>query len=324
MDETEWHIPIPLRPTPERCAFDLDRALGAVVGVKSVVPSDAFTAATLGTERSGSGVVIREDGLVLTIGYVVTEAELVWLTSPELGGVPAHVIAVDQSTGFGLVQALRRLDVTPLELGDSAAIEPGHSCVLASSGGPQHAVRTMVVGREPFAGYWEYLLENPIFTSPPHPFWGGAGLIGDDGRLIGIGSLILQHKEPDGRQVDMNMVVPIELLTPILDDMLAYGRSLGPARPWLGLFCGENSGGVVVQSVSSGAPADKAELRPGDRILAVGKKEIGDLADLWRAVWHSGPAGTVINMTVRRGSGRFETGISSADRASFLKTPRLH
>ncbi len=308
-DETDWQIPEPLQPAPERYAFDLDRALRGIVGLKAIVPPDAFTAATLGTERAGSGVVIREDGLVLTIGYVITEAETVWLTSPEGGGVPAHVVAIDQTTGLGLVQALGRLNLPVVELGDSTDVEAGQSAVLASSGGREHAVRTMVVGREPFAGYWEYLLENPIFVSPPHPFWGGAGLIGEDGKLLGIGSLILQHRESEGRQIDMNMVVPIELLPPILDDLLLRGRSSAPPRPWLGIFCGERTGGVVVQSVTTGAPADKADIRPGDRILAVGDTEIGDLADLWRAVWRAGPAGTKISMTLGRGRGRVETAV---------------
>src|SRR5579871_5895674 len=195
MDEEDWQIPAQLQPSPEQFDFDLDGVLHSVVGLQTQIPADAFTASTLGTERAGSGVVIREDGLVLTIGYLVTEAETIWLTSATGGGVPAHVVAVDQATGFGLVQALGRLDLPPVELGDSTDIEAGVMAVMASSGGRQHAVQTEVVGRERFAGYWEYLLERPIFTAPPHPFWGGAGLFGSDGKLLGIGSLILQQKD---------------------------------------------------------------------------------------------------------------------------------
>src|SRR5207237_4967739 len=107
----EWEIPAEIQPKPEDCAFDLERALSAVLGLRATVPEDAFTAGTLGTERAGSGVLIREDGLVLTIGYLVTEAETMWLTSEGGGAVQGHVLAYDQETGCGLVQALGRLNI---------------------------------------------------------------------------------------------------------------------------------------------------------------------------------------------------------------------
>ncbi len=324
MDEEDWQIPAMLQPSPEQYEFDLDSVLKSVVSVQAQIPADAFTAGTLGTERAGSGVVIRDDGLVLTIGYLITEAETVWLTSPEGGGVRAHVVAVDQTSGFGLVQALGRLDLPSVEFGDSATLDAGAPVVIASAGGRQHAVRTEVVGREPFAGYWEYLLERPIFTSPPHPFWGGAGLFGTDGKLLGVGSLILQQKEPGGRKTDLNMVVPIELLPPILDDLLLHGRPSEPARPWLGLFCAEQGDQVQVQGVSPGGPADQADIRPGDRIISVGSAKVTDLAEFWRALWSSGPAGTSISLTLGRGRSRVPATVTSGDRAGFLRPPILH
>src|SRR6476661_3711541 len=185
----EWEIPAEIQPQPDEWGFDLERALSAVVGLQAAVPEDAFTAAVLGTERAGSGVLIREEGLVLTIGYLITEAESIWLTSSVGGAVPATVIGYDQETGFGLVQALGRLNVPPLEIGASQRVGAGDRGVVAAEGGRRHAVAATVVARQEFAGYWEYLLDRAIFTAPAHPFWGGAALIGGDGSLIGVGSL---------------------------------------------------------------------------------------------------------------------------------------
>ncbi len=190
MDQ-DWDIPTNLQPDPDDYPFDLDRALRAVVGLRSHVPADAFTAGTLGTERTGNGVVIREDGLVLTIGYLITEAEQVWLITHDGRAVPGHALAFDPTSGFGLVLALGKLGLPALELGDSEGLEVGAEAIMAAGGGRHHAIETRVVGRQEFAGYWEYLLENAIFTAPAHPFWSGSALIGKDGRLMGTGSLIL-------------------------------------------------------------------------------------------------------------------------------------
>src|SRR6516162_2685241 len=232
----DWEIPSEIQPKPADCAFDLERALNAVLGLRATVPQDAFTAGSLGTERAGSGVLIRSDGLVLTIGYLVTEAETIWLTSEGGGAVPGHVLAYDQESGFGLVQALGRLNMPPIELGTGQRVGAGDRAIIAAEGGRRHAIAVRVVARQEFAGYWEYLLDHAIFTAPAHPFWGGAALINADGRLIGIGSLHVQNANGRELRRDVNMVVPIELLPPILDDMLTYGRPNRPARPWLGVY----------------------------------------------------------------------------------------
>src|SRR4051812_41054112 len=269
MDEPDWKIPDRLQPTPEQYAFDLEEAMRSVLVVRANIPADATTAQMLGTERSGNAVLIGKDGLALTIGYLINEAESVWLTSPEGHVAPAHVVAIDQSSGFGLVQALGKLDLPALQIGDSTEVGRGDAALFAAAGGRHHALKVDIAGRQPFAGYWEYLLEHPFFTHPAHPVWSGGALISDDGKLIGIGSLIVQHSLPGGRQTDLNMVVPTELLTPIMEDLLTRGRSSAPPRPWLGLYCGENEGIVFVQRVTPGGPADQAHLRPGDRIVAV-------------------------------------------------------
>ena len=320
----DWEIPSEIQPKPDDCAFDLDRALSAVLGVRAMVPEDAFTAGTLGTERAGSGVLIRRDGLVLTIGYLVTEAETIWLTSEGGGAVPGHVLAYDHETGFGLVQALGRLSVPPLEIGAGMRVGAGDRAIMAAEGGRRHAIAARVVARQEFAGYWEYVLDRAIFTAPAHPFWGGAGLIGADGTLIGIGSLHVQHSSGRELRRDVNMVVPIDLLPPILDDMLSYGRPNRPPRPWLGLYAAEVEDAIVVAGLAEKGPASQAGLRPGDRILSVRDDQVASLAGFWRKVWAGGPAGSEIVLQVMRDSETLEKRIQSADRKRFLKAPKLH
>ena len=320
----DWEIPAEFQPKPEDFAFDLDRALSGVLGLQATVPEDAFTAGTLGTERAGSAVLIRPDGLVLTIGYLITEAESIWLTSSLGGAVPGHVLGYDQETGFGLVQALGRLNIAPLEIGARTRVGAGDKVVLAAEGGRRHAVAATVVARQEFAGYWEYLLDRAIFTAPAHPFWGGAALIGADGRLIGIGSLHVQHSNGRELRRDVNMVVPIDLLPPILDDLLTYGRPNRPPRPWLGLYAAEVEDAIVVAGLSDRGPASKSGLKPGDRILAVRDDPVSSLAGFWRKVWAGGPAGSEIVLQVGRDGAQQTVRITSADRTRFMKTPKLH
>ena len=320
----DWEIPGEIQPKQADCAFDLDRALSAVLGLRATVPEDAFTASTLGTERAGSGVLIRKDGLVLTIGYLVTEAETIWLTSAGGGAVPGHVLAYDQETGFGLVQALGRLNIPPLELGIGLRVGAGDRAVMAAEGGRRHAIAARVVARQEFAGYWEYVLDRAIFTAPAHPFWGGAALIGADGRLIGIGSLHVQHANGRELRRDVNMVVPIELLPPILDDMLTYGRPNRPARPWLGLYAAEVEDAIVVGGVAERGPARPGGGRRGDPIVAVREDTVGSLAGFWRKVWAGGPAGSEVVLQVVRDNESLTVRVLSTDRTRFLKAPKLH
>ncbi|MBR0679303.1 serine protease [Roseomonas eburnea] len=322
MAKDDWDVPEHLQPDPTDFSFDLDAALGRVVGLRSQVPADAYTARVLGTDREGSGVVIR-DGLVLTVGYLVTEAESIWITAADGRAVPGHTLAVDQETGFGLVQALGKLGIAPMELGDSEALRIGAPVVLAAAGGRPHAVSAKLVARQPFAGYWEYLLEDALFTAPAHPSWGGAGLIGPDGKLMGIGSLILQQGE-EGRRLDLNMVVPVHRLSPILNDLLTLGRVNRPARPWLGLYATEDEEGVAVASLAPGGPAENSGVRSGDRVLSVGGAAVTDLAELWRAVWSAGDAGATVKLKLGRARGSRDVSVVSSDRSSFLKHPRLH
>jgi S1-C subfamily serine protease len=239
--------------------------------------------------------------------------------------VPGHALAVDFETGFGLVQALGRLEAPAIAMGH-ATPETGVQTVMAAAGGGDEggAVACSLVAKEPFAGYWEYVLDEALFVAPAHPSWGGAALIGPDGTLAGIGSLVLQHRDKRGRRLDLNMCVPVGLLRPILDDLLAYGRVNKPARPWLGLYAADQEEGIIVASVAPRGPAERAGLRTGDRILGLDGAEATDLAALWRSLWSRGSAGVKVSVEAERDGRRFSVPVASADRASFLKAPRLH
>ncbi|MBO1075062.1 S1C family serine protease [Roseomonas marmotae] len=322
-DEDEM-VPVALQPQPGDYAYDLDHALSAVVTLHARVPEDAFTAGTLGTERLGNAVLIRESGLLLTIGYLVTEAEEIWLTTAGGRVVAGHVMAYDQVTGFGLVQALGPLGIPALALGESGRIEVGARIVFAGAGGRPAALAGRIIARQEFAGYWEYLLDEAIFTAPAHPHWGGAALIGPKGDLIGIGSLQLGHDPGDGRVRILNMSVPTDLLKPILEEMLMRGRANRPPRPWLGVSASSDDGQVVLAGVTRRGPAARAGLREGDVILAVAQEPVNDLAAFLRGIWSLGEAGVDIPLVVEREGDRFEVRVTSGDRQRFLKSAPLH
>jgi S1-C subfamily serine protease len=320
----DWTIPAELQPDPANYAFNLDAVLAAVVGLRATAPADAFTASALGTEREGSGVVIADDGLVLTIGYLITEAETVWITAADGRSVPGHALAFDAESGFGLVQPLGRLALPKLELGDSEGAALGEPVLFASAGGRRRAIETRVVGRQEFAGYWEYLLDDAIFTAPAHPFWGGGALIDRNAKLLGIGSLSLQQGDADGNRLDMNMIVPIDLLRPILGDLCSYGQVNRPPQPWLGVYAMEDDERVVIGGVADGGPADQAGLRQGDQVLAVEDEEVTDLAGFWRSVRDRGPAGARVTLSVQRDHRKLRVPVATVDRRRLLKAPRMH
>ena len=321
--QVDWEIPAEARPRPEDYSFDLERALSAVVFIRSQVPEDAFTAQVLGTERAGNGILISDSGLIVTIGYLVTEAESLWLVANNGQTVQGDVIGYDHETGLGLIQALGRLTVRPMEVGSSADLRLNEQTVLAAGGGRRHALASKVAAKREFAGSWEYLLDEAIFTTPVHPNWGGTGLIDRHGRLVGVGSLFIQDAGPDG--TDGNMVVPIDVLKPILDPMQKTGHTGRPPRPWLGLYAADTDEAIVVAGMASAGPASQGGVMIGDEIVKVAGAPIQGLSDLFRNVWGLGHAGVDIPLTVRREeSGAHEITLRSADRMSFLRKPRLH
>jgi S1-C subfamily serine protease len=320
---SDWEMPLAVQPKPEHYDYDLEEALNSIVGLRAIVPSDAFTAETLGTERAGNGVLIR-DGVVVTIGYLITEAQTIWLHLAGGHAVPGHVLAYDQETGFGLVQALARLDAPTLPLGRSREAKVGDAVVVAGAGGRKHSVVARIAAKQEFAGNWEYVLDEAFFTAPAHPFWGGTAMIGGDGALLGIGSLQVQQVRDSGTAEPLNMIVPIDILKPILEDLLTLGRPNHPPRPWLGLNATEIEDKIVVARVSNGGPARRANLRPGDIVLAVAGTKVSDLAGFFRTVWSLGKAGVQVPLTIYRDGRTIEARVTSGDRNRFLKGPSLH
>ncbi|MGQ0546108.1 MAG: S1C family serine protease [Betaproteobacteria bacterium] len=320
---TDWAFPAEMRPRPEDWRFDLDSALESVVLLRSEIPEDAFTAPLLGTERAGNGVVIGDDGLVLTIGYLVTEASTIWLTTNKGAVAAGFPVAYDQATGFGLVQPLGKLGVRAIARGSAASCQVGANVVVAGQGGRPHALKATVFAKREFAGYWEYVLDEAIFTAPAHPQWGGAALIGADGKLLGIGSLLVQEKI-DAGTIQGNMVVPIDLLEPILEDMTRLGRADRPPRPWLGLYVTEAGSRLVVAGLAPGGPAERAGIQVGDIVSQAGGGAPSSLADLFRRIWRAGTAGAEVALKLVRDGKFIDTRIVSADRNDFLKKPHLH
>jgi S1-C subfamily serine protease len=322
-DATEWEFPERFRPKPETLAFDLQSALASMLMLRAEVPEDAFTAGALGTERVGNGVVIRADGLVLTIGYLIAEAETIWLTTNSGTVVPGHALAYDYVTGFGLVLPLGQLSLPFLERATTDDVSPGTEVIAISHGGLAHALNARVLARREFAGYWEYVLDEALFTAPAHPHWSGAALLNLDGKLLGIGSLLVQ--EPiAGQRIDANMFVPVSLLEPILNDMTTIGRAKRPTRPWLGMYTTELEGNLVVSGLADGGPADRAGVTPGDIVIDVAGQRVAKLAEFFRTIWQQGPAGTEVPLTLVRGKNQVHVRVQSRDRSDFLKKPQQH
>ena len=321
---TDWEINAKVQPKPESYGFDLDRALASVVSLRAQIPDDAFTAQILGTVREGNAIVVGESGLVLTVGYLITEADRVWVVCQSGKLASGYVLASDSETGFGLVQALEPLDAPAIEFGSSAALRIGDPVVVAGCGGRRRSVAARVIAKREFAGYWEYLLDEGIFTSPPHPNWGGTALIGPDGRLAGVGSLFVQQAQSGAAAVDGNLIIPIDILKPVLGDLTTMGRINKIPRPWLGLYTTENDDRLVVAGVARGGPAQKADVRVGDMVLAVGGEPVRGLASMFRRIWSTGSAGVRVPITVLRNGIPVEIDVHSGARADFLKAPRLH
>jgi S1-C subfamily serine protease len=296
-----------------------EEILKAVVKIRAVVPKDARSARTLGTEREGHGVVIDSKGHILTIGYLISDAETIEVTGPAGKPVHATFVGYDHNTGFGLLRADESLRVEPMKLGQSSEIKEGDPLLVAGHGGKDSVQVGQVIARKEFVGYWEYLIENAIYITPPYPNFGGAALIDRDGRLIGIGSIFTQMAIPGLGAIPCNMFVPIDLLNPILPDLITRGRSREAPRPWLGLNAEEAHGRVFVTRVTSEGPAERAGLQPEDLILGVNGKPVSGLADFYRKVWALGSAGVDVSLSILRGTQIRDIIIHSTDRYQSLR-----
>jgi S1-C subfamily serine protease len=291
--------------------------LDAVVRIKATVPAEARTAASLGTEREGNGIVIDREGRVLTIGYLILEAQRIEVTTADGKVYPARFVGYDHDTGFGILQTAPPLPGPPIALGDSSAVAVGDS-VQVLTAGELAGINARVVMRKEFVGYWEYLLEDALYVVPVHPDYGGAALVAEDGRLIGIGSILTRLEMDEVGWIPCNMFVPIDLLKPILDQLIATGQAGGAAKPWLGLQSAEVQGRVFVTQVAEGGPAAAAGLKSGDVILSVNGESLSGQADFYRKIWALGSAGTAIPLRVLQQDQVREIDVQSADRRQYL------
>jgi S1-C subfamily serine protease len=303
--------------------LDLEDISRSVVKLRADVPEDAFTANILGSQRTGNGVVINSDGLILTIGYLVTEATDVWLTTADGRELAGHPLAYDQVTGFGLVLPLEKFGLAPVPLGSSSELEVGDQAYAVSSPEFAEPQPVHIFARREFAGAWEYLLEDAIFATPAHPHWSGSALIDGRGCLAGIGSLLVRELTA-GAEIDANMFVPIDLLKPILEELITRGRASRRSRPWLGVYTAEMTGRIYVTGVAEGGPAHLADIREGDLITRVAEHDVATLPDFYRRLWAVGPAGTGVPLTAIRGGTRLHLNVRSVDRIELLKRPQAH
>ena len=294
--------------------------LEGLVSVRSHVPDDAMSAGLLGTERTGHGIRLREDGLIVTIGYVINEAEEIWIASQDGRAAPAFVVGNDFQSGLALIKPMMPFPGPVLEIGDSAMLGVGDAVLVASSedADPQ-VIEAHVVAKQEFAGRWEYVLDEAIFTAPPHESWSGAALLDQSGRLCGVGSLVIQGFEVNETRRTVNMFVPIDLLTPVIDEICERGRRATPPRPWLGMLVHDEDDELTVVGVYRNCPADKAGLRPGDIVLRVDDQPVRSLAHMFRTVWSLGNAGVDVPLLVLRNSQLQEATIRSAERSEFLR-----
>jgi len=293
--------------------------LSGVVRMKTFINPDGRTTQTLGREREGSAIVIDSNGLMLTIGYLMVEAHSAEVTTNDGQEVGANIVGYDHRTGFGLLQAVAPLRAQPFAFGKSAELKERDAVVVAAFGGPDNAEPAVVVSRREFAGNWEYLLDQAIFTAPPHPAWSGAALLNHEGKLVGVGSLIVGDAAGRGERMPGNMFVPTDLLPAILADLIVSGRAAGPGRPWLGLQTDEMRGHLFVSGVTSQGPAERAGLKRGDVILGVNGEPVSHLPDFYRKLYAQGDAGTVIPLDVLRDKDKQRVEVKSINRLDHLR-----
>lgn len=297
-----------------------EEMLSAIVQVKMRAVADARTRPFLGAEREGSGIVIDEAGHIVTIGYLVIEADSLEITTADGKHLPAALAGYDHASGLALLRAVGSLGVKPMVLGASESLAEQDPVLIAPHGGRESARLAFVVSRRLFTGNWEYLLESAIFTTPPASNWSGAALIDRQGRLVGVGSLFVRDSAQTDALLPGNLFVPVDLLKPILSDLIRKGRPAGPSRPWLGLATEEMEGHLLVSRVSPEGPAEKAGIRTGDIVVSVGREAVRNRAEFYRKVWGLGPAGVDVPLRVLQGADLRELKLRSVDRLDYLKT----
>jgi serine protease Do len=310
------------RLPPQVAADAITRAMQAVVGLQVTVAEDARSADTLGTEREGSGVVIGPDGLILTIGYLIIEAETIQVTTSDNRVLPARAVGYDQATGFGLLRPVLPLrGIEPVMLGTARGL-PERTALLAAVGGDDGSAELLeLVSTRPFSGYWEYHIDGALFAAPPLRNHSGAPLFNASGEVVGIGSLFVGNARGGRRQVPGNMFVPVDLLKPILGEMQQTGTTRAGHRPWLGLTSTEQEGRVRIVRVNEDSPADEAGLVPGDIVLAVDGEKVSTLESFYKKLWARPQPESEVQLTVLHGAQIMELTVHAVDRLKTMRKP---
>ena len=313
-------------PAPQATIDALAKANAAVVGVRVNAQEGARSADTLGQRRSGSGVVIGPDGLILTIGYLMVEAQNIEIVTQDNKTLPAQAVAYDQATGFGLVRPILPLrGVQPVKLGSLQELRTGEPLMVSSGpqpGGEEADVSMVqVVSQRAFSGYWEYHIDSAIFTSPPVRNHSGAAVFNQRGELMGIGSLLVGDALGRAPRLAGNMFVPVDLLKPILAELQTTGSSQQSRRPWVGLTSSEQAGRVQIVRVNKEGPAAQAGLEPGDVVLAVDGTKVSTLEGFYKKLWDHAQAEVDIELTVLQGADIKTIVLKAVDRMSTLRKP---
>lgn len=311
-------------PRQDEVSFDLDSTLASVLRLNSEVPETAYSARTLGTERHGNAILIGEEGYCLTIGYLVVDANSITLSARGGKKVQAELVGYNHESGFAVIRALSPLEIPVLPIGTAEDLSEKEPVIIAPYGGTQHSISATVVSRRVFAGSWEYMVDNAIFTAPIHPNWSGAALLRRDGTLCGVGSLWVNDAEAGRRESPGNMFVPIDLLKPIYDDLIKLGRSSVPTRPWLGLHTAEAMGRLFVSGMVPEGPASQAGVEPGDLVTGVNDVPVATLAEMYHQVWSQGDAGVKVVLNLRRDGEDVDVTVQSESRYRFMERRRHH
>jgi len=295
----------------------------SVVKIDSIIPPEARTAQSLGTVRGGNGVVI-DDKHILTIGYIVVEAETITITLPDGKKFPGELIGYDHTTGFGILRTIIQSDLTPLKIGDSDQLTKEDFLYVLPylTEGRPSAVK--MVSRRSFAGWWEYFLDKPIYTYPANSSFAGSALINEYGEVLGIGSLYVGDAAATGISSPGNMFVPINDLKPILDDLIENGRRTKDIKPYMGLTSSDNTGEVKITRVNDNGPAAKAGFSVNDTILAVNNEKINNIEDFYKVVWSFGGPGTKLQFDIERNQKKLNIELTTMDRNDFFVKPKYY
>jgi S1-C subfamily serine protease len=302
--------------------LNFDSTLNSIVSINTYAPDNSFSAELLGTERSGHGVVISDDGLIVTVGYILTEADSIWIKTKKKEAVQGYIVGNDFESGLGLIKAVEPLHVPKMACGDLKDLHVNDSVMVAGYGGLGYTIEASIVEIKEFAGRWEYILDEAIYTSPVHPNWAGAALIGKEGKLYGIGCLLIQEAEQSEKVDGYNMFIPVNTITPFIEEILEHGGRKKRPRPWLGMLVHDEEGQLIITGIFTGCPADQAGLKLGDIIISVRDIPVTSLANLFREIWKLGNSGVDVPLSIIRDGQKLEVHVISSDREScFIHVP---